>query len=265
MAGSLLKYRRHILLESQGALAHRFSIFCSIAVFVFPVVAKVVFWKAVYSAGEGDIAGFELSDMVMYLVVFHFVFEMTWINRGAQRYDIVDGGLTRYLLMPASYLLARFFEELGTKPPRWVSSVFLLLILMVFFRQDLSFASDGWVYAAGTLAMVLGYLVGFLLWFLVGFVAFWTESDVPLIGHARFLFSGFIVPLAFLPDWLQRVGDVLPFKYTIYFPAMVLIGKVDPLAFFHGVAMQVFWIVLFLVAINIVWKRGVRRYGAYGG
>ncbi len=265
MLGKLLKYRRLILVESQGALAHRFSVFCSIAVFIFPVVAKVVFWKAVYGAGEGDIASFDVTDMVMYLLVFNFVFETTWVYKGGLRHDILGGGLTRYLLMPANYVLARFFEEFGTKPPRWVSSAFLFIVLLLFFRQDLRFVSDLWVYPAGALAMGIGFVLGFLLWMLVGFVTFWTESDVPFIDHAYRLFSGFLVPIVFLPEWLEHVGAVLPFQYVIYFPAMVLIGKVEPAAFAHGIATQLVMIAALVLAIHLVLKRGVRRYGAYGG
>ena len=102
MLSNLLKYRRLVLLEAQSSLAYRFSVFCSIAVYVFPVIARIIFWKAVYGAADGNIAGFDRVDMIMYLLVYSFVFEMTWINRGGVRQNILHGALTSHLLKPSA-------------------------------------------------------------------------------------------------------------------------------------------------------------------
>ena len=102
MLSNLLKYRRLVPLEAQSSLAYRFSVFCSIAVYVFPVIARIIFWKAVYGAADGNIAGFDRVDMIMYLLVYSFVFEMTWINRGGVRQNILHGALTSHLLKPSA-------------------------------------------------------------------------------------------------------------------------------------------------------------------
>ena len=79
------------------------------------------------------------------------------------------------------------------------------------------------------------------------------------------LFSGFLMPLAILPEWLQQLAEALPFQYLIYFPVMIFIGKVDASAFVNGLIMQLVWILAFAAAIHLFWRAGLRRYTAYGG
>ena len=264
---SLLKYRRYLSLGYQSRMAHRFSVFCSIAVFMFPLVAKVLFWRAVYAGGRGDIAGFDMTDMVTYLLIFQFVFEFTFVYPGRWRVrpDIIRGGLTDHLLRPASYLLTVLFDSTGRMFPRWTSTLGIFAFLLVIFHADLGLPASLWIYPAGVLTIVLCYLLLFVYSFLLGLLAFWTESDVPFMGQAYLFFSGWIVPLDFLPVWIRNVADVLPFKYMLYFPTTLLMGKVTPEAFVRGAAIQLFWILLIVVVIRLVWKRGIRRYAAYGG
>lgn len=248
-------------------MEHRFSVFCSIAVFMFPLVAKIVFWKAVYGGGDGSIADFDISDMILYLLVFQFVFEFTWAYPGMQdvRPNIIYGELTSYLLRPANYLLTIFIRNTGSMFPRWTSTIGIFTFFLVVFWNDIRLSPNWWIYPAGAFATILGYLLTFFYSFLLGLLAFWTESDIPFLEHVRRFFSGWIVPLAFFPDWIKGLADVLPYKYMLYFPTTLLMGKTSLRDFLIGTLLQIFWVIVFLVIIHFVWQRGVRRYNAYGG
>jgi ABC-2 type transport system permease protein len=260
------KYRRYLTLGYQCRMEFRFSVFCSIAVFMFPLAAKIIFWKAVYGSGSGEIAGFNVADMVTYLLVHQCVFELTWAYPGyGVRRNIVSGGLSGDLVRPVDYLSVVFFRGTGTMFPRITSTLGIFAVLIALFAGSVNLPAEAWIYPAGIVSIVLCYVLSFMYSFLIGLFAFWTESDPPLAGHVRALFCGAIVPLAFLPDWLQAAAEFLPFKYTLYFPTMLLLGKVRPLECARGVGLQVFWIIVCLVAIRLVWKRGIRRYAAYGG
>jgi ABC-2 type transport system permease protein len=245
----------------------RFSVFCSIAVFMFPLVAKILFWKAVYRGTSGSIAGFDMGHMVTYLLVHQFVFELTWCYPGQYqvRSDIIWGGLTRHLLMPVDYLRTVFFRWTGTMLPRVTSTIGIFALLCALFGLQLQFASEWWVLPAALFSIFVCYVLSFLISFLQGLAAFWTESGVPLVGQVRSLLCGAIVPLAFLPGWVQVAGDILPFKYTLYFPTVLILGKVTPAEYVKGTAISIAWIVILYVAIQLVWKRGIKRYEAYGG
>ena len=213
------------------------------------------------------IAGFDLSDMVTYILIHQFVFEFTWSYPGKWQVkpDIVYGGLTDYLLRPENYLLSRLFRSTGTMFPRWTSTLIIFLILFAIFVEDIELSSSFWIYPAGLLAIALCYLLIYFYSFLLGLAAFWTESDLVFMNQLHYFFSGMIVPVAFLPAGLRKVSEYLPFQYTLYFPTLVLMDKVAPQEFLFATGIQAIWIVFFAGAIRVVWMRGIRRYGAYGG
>ena len=77
MIGDLRKYRRLFWLEAQSKLALRLHPFLQTLVFLVPVVGKIYFWKAVYRSVDGEIGGYDLHDMVLYLLVSAVVTELT--------------------------------------------------------------------------------------------------------------------------------------------------------------------------------------------
>jgi ABC-2 type transport system permease protein len=49
------------------------------------------------------------------------------------------------------------------------------------------------------------------------------------------------------------------------FPVELLTGSIDGAAVWKGFAWQLFWLAAWAGAYVIVWRRGLRRYGAVGG
>lgn len=42
-------------------------------------------------------------------------------------------------------------------------------------------------------------------------------------------------------------------------------GHVEPSAYLEGLAVQLLWIAAFAGLAQVIWRRGLRRYVAYGG
>jgi ABC-2 type transport system permease protein len=148
--------------------------------------------------------------------------------------------------------------------PRWASCAVLVSIALVFYRDDVRLSSEWWIYPAGLLAVLITFLLKFLYSFCISLMAFW-ETGIPLIGHVQRLLSGGLVPLTFLPGFLENTSERLPFAYMLYFPTTVLIGRVDPTAYLEGLTIQLLWIAVFAGLAQVIWRRGLRRYVAFGG
>ncbi len=102
----------------------------------------------------------------------------------------------------------------------------------------------------------------------LGMAAFWTTRLGPIIQVVmtfELLFSGRLVPLSLMPEWAQRLADVLPFKWTFGYPIEALIGQLPVSELLGGLAMQALWIVIAVIGIRLLWPVAVRRYVAVGG
>ena len=79
------------------------------------------------------------------------------------------------------------------------------------------------------------------------------------------LFSGRLVPLSLMPDWAQRLADVLPFKWTFGYPDRgadrPAAGRRAPRRARDAGALDRDRV----IGIRLIWPVAVRRYSAVGG
>jgi ABC-2 type transport system permease protein len=142
----------------------------------------------------------------------------------------------------------------------------IAVVLSVLFRPV--FSVEPVDVAVFAVAIWGAYLLRSLMYSNLGMAAFWTTRMGPIIQVVmifELLFSGRLVPLSLMPDWAQRLADVLPFKWTFGFPIEALIGGLPPSELFGGLAMQALWIVIAAFGIRLIWPFAVRRYAAVGG
>ena len=54
-------------------------------------------------------------------------------------------------------------------------------------------------------------------------------------------------------------------QYLAYFPAAVFLGKIQGTELVIGLLIELGWLVAFIVLCRVAFRRGVRRYSAFGG
>ena len=58
---------------------------------------------------------------------------------------------------------------------------------------------------------------------------------------------------------------ILPFAYETFYPVMMLLGKLDGTEVVRVLLGQLAWILILTGVVTFGWKRGLRRYSAFGG
>jgi ABC-2 type transport system permease protein len=99
----------------------------------------------------------------------------------------------------------------------------------------------------------------------MGLLAFWFEQSIGFFSVYFALWaltSGYIVPMAMLPEGLQDVFPWLPFYGTLGAPVDLLTGGATRPLFVLGV--QAAWFLILAATTVLAWKRGIVRYGAVG-
>ncbi|MEV0220771.1 ABC-2 family transporter protein [Streptomyces sp. NPDC050704] len=116
---------------------------------------------------------------------------------------------------------------------------------------------------------VLGYIVTVLLATMVGMLAFWTLEVSGIFMVYRMvgqLMSGALIPLWFMPEWLQSLALWLPFQGTTYTPLAIYVGQLQGiLDLCTAVGRQLAWLIVLCVILRTVWTRAWRRVVVQGG
>jgi ABC-2 type transport system permease protein len=142
-----------------------------------------------------------------------------------------------------------------------IVAVYALLTPMVW-PADLGAA------LAFMLSLTLAMLVSFAWRFCLNITALWT-TDAIGIGRMGFtismFLSGFLVPVAFFPPWLQTLARWTPFPSTLEIPVQVWLGIVTGPALAGAFVQQLFWVIALTLVARVMLAAGTRKLVIQGG
>jgi ABC-2 type transport system permease protein len=251
----------------QQAATYRGDIAIFVATsFVLPFVLLNVWLTISESKGA---AFLEKSYLVQY-----FLFQMivnviiaAWHGQFLGR-DIRQGNISQYLLKPFNYIWLSIGNNIGEKVWKLTIGIPVFITVAYFWKEYLQIPSPLHV-ALFFLVVFLGAVICFLLEHIVGISAFWISNTRALSDFNEmffFFFSGVLFPLSYLKTFpLSPLFIFLPYKYIINFPLDTLLGQVNIRDIFLGIGLQIIWIVALYKAYIMLWKKGVKIYGGYGG
>ncbi len=102
----------------------------------------------------------------------------------------------------------------------------------------------------------------------IAMLAFWLleiSTFIFILFAFEYIASGHMFPLGVLPSAVERILFLTPFPYQMYFPVSVYMGKVAGAELWQGLAVQFLWVVLMYALARFLWRRGIKKYSAFGG
>jgi ABC-2 type transport system permease protein len=231
-----------------------------------PVIYLVV-WSTVARQQGGEVGGFTPGEFAAYYIVWTLVRNMNialtpweWEQR------IRNGDLVVMLLRPLHPIHLDLAGLAGWKAVVIVMWLPIAAFLSLIFQPTFSIEPIDIV--VFLVAIWGAYVLRSMFLWLLGLVTFFTTRVGPVFDiffTAELLLSGRLVPLTLMPDWAQRLADVLPFKWTFSYPIEALIGRLPADQLLGGLAMQVLWIAISASIVAVCWRLSVRRFSAVGG
>lgn len=222
-------------------------------------------WNAVVR--DGAIAGFGPVEMARYFTATLIVRQLTgvWVMWELS-YNIRTGRLSGQLLRPLHPLFMHAVWMVTALPFR-ILILSPIVVALVAWRPDL-LAWPGWGgLALFGLSTALAFTMSFLIQCWFGTLSFWLDKSDGLFGvwfSTWMVASGYLAPLDLFPAWARQILALLPFRAMLAVPVEILGGFVSPREALADVAVQAVWVVLMGTLVQVTWRRGVRRYGAYG-
>ena len=279
--GTARKYFKIFRASLVERMAYRGDFLIGTLLRFLPMVTTILLWQAVYNGaatthgvaagGKATVlAGFRYREMIAYLLLTHIsrmFSSMPGLAGGIAR-DIREGTLKRYMIQPVDmigYLLA---YRVAHKVAYIVTSFIPYAILFFICRSFFDGFPDALTMLAYAGSLILAFLVGFFFEVSVGMVGFWfleVTSLLYIVMTLNFFISGQMLPLDLLPQPWSGLLKVLPFQYMAYFPAVVFLGKVKGWALVGHLLGELLWAVVFMLLARWLYRKGLRRYSAYGG
>jgi ABC-2 type transport system permease protein len=232
---------------------------------IAPLIALLVWLTA---SEQGVQLPYDRSQFVTYYVLLGVVAMLTstWLGEFLAD-EIRLGNLSQNLLRPVPYIAFYAANNLGEKLVKLPYLLPLVGIIALFFRDDLNLPASPMAWLLFVVSVPLAAAVAFLLDFVIGSLAFWID-DVRGLVRVKTLVGAFLagqfVPLALFPPSMAGFLEVQPFRYTLSFPLEVLTGSLAPEALARGFAWQLGYLIGLAALYRLIWRYGLRAYGASG-
>ena len=248
-----------------SAVAYRAEMIVWMLTTTMPLVSLAL-WSAV--AAQGPVGRFTAERFGAYFLATLVIRQLTgsWLVWELNM-EIRSGTLSQRLLKPLHPLIVYSAENLAAVPMRALLSAPIAFIGIAVVEPG-SFPSSPDRIAILLLALVGAWAINFFTMALIGSLAFFIESSTAIFEIwlvAFSLLSGYLVPLELFPPWLQRVSDVLPFRYTVAFPVEATLGMLTGRALVENLAIQWAYVIACAAGAMAVWRAGIKRFGAFGG
>jgi ABC-2 type transport system permease protein len=219
-------------------------------------------------AQRANVNGYSVAAAITYVWLTQGMMMTTFIwgwNELAQR--IRTGDIAIDLVRPIHPLRFALDFDLGRAayhalfrglPPLIVGALFFRLVL----------PADPITWLAFLTSLLLAVIVSFGFRLLYNIVAFWTMDNrgpamiAVLVGT---LFSGFLVPIAFFPEWLGAIAHVTPFPAMLQIPVDIYVGVAVGPSLVGDLFVQLAWGIALLSAARALFALGVRRLEVQGG
>ncbi len=262
-----MRYFRIFLIYFEEAFEYRSRSLVWFSISLINPLILLIYWIGYYKSQSNPFFSINSLSMYYLLLIIATALLMPHVEETIAFDDIQQGGLTKFLLKPASYTFIRFIGEI---PWRVVQGFFGLVVFIVFlflFGSFLQFSLTWQSIFLGILVSLLAYLLSFFYKLTIGYTAFWLIEFSGLnevLGVITLIFAGYVMPIELFPDMVRNIAYILPFPYMIYFPIVVFQGNKTVSETIWIISAQVFWIILFYILSKILFKNGIKKYMGLG-
>ncbi|MBN2016501.1 ABC-2 family transporter protein [Candidatus Dojkabacteria bacterium] len=229
----------------------------------------LILWIAIFRS-ENEIRGFTFGATLLYYLIVPLIGFITQVDISSKRsQEIRSGELSKYLLKPYNLWLDSLAEMIARKIHTLVLILPIYLIIIVTYSKLLPSSEFKFYNILLALAFASGgFLLHFIMDLFISWLAFWV-TDVWSFRHFKYIlfsvFGGLSFPFDLLPANIRTIFENLPFKYFYYVPISYFSGsrniQENILSDLAGILL---WLLIFFISGLILWKKGIKKYEAFG-
>lgn len=251
---------------ARSVLVYRFDTMVGFVGIVIQVSLTVAVWRIVYR-GHDLVAGIDRSTAIAYAALaacLQYVVTPWQFSSIPMRIRLGQIGVD--LSRPQGLIFLSLSQTVGTMAAR--APIGAAGILTAASFGGLQPPSSPGLAVLWMLSIAFGVGNILLCNLAMSMLAFWTmDVSGPFMVYrfgAAFC-SGGLIPLWFMPDWLQRVLGWLPFQAQMFTPLTIWFGTVDAAPAALALGLQALWIMILAVVVRLIWARAVHRVVVLGG
>ena len=228
-----------------------------------------IFWeiyKALYGGRQ------EVDGITMSMVTTNFILSMGleaafYVDDFFMPHRINNGSITTELLRPISFKGRMIAENMGNAAFNLLfrfAPAFVIACIIIGIQSPASPI----MLVLFVVSAILGYGVLWTISFTVQLLAFWlinVWSMVTIKNVFINVLSGTMIPLWFMPGWMEGVLKYTPFSSIYFTPVQIYLGELSFQEIGVKCGVQILWIALIYFIGDVLWRFGQKKLVVQGG
>jgi ABC-2 type transport system permease protein len=258
-------YLEIIRLRVHQLIAYPLELIVNWAGYPFTLLIYYTVYTHVYTINP-QFAGVSFPLLLVYFSIalaFRKVAESLWEGYDVEE-EIKRGDILMYLTRPINYFGVRLARQLG--------KFIAMGIVFIPFLYIFAFWMGGtWLpierFIPGLFLATLGGVVVFQIYHIMGLLSFWFEETWGFrraIMVTSWLFSGTMIPLQLLPDFIQQISSILPFQYQAAIPAQFILKQAGLAQLAEATLILLTWMIVLGLLQRTLWKKGLLKHDGKG-
>lgn len=233
---------------------------------------SIMVFEAFYEYGENTRPPLSLPELTTYIWLQQafLAFIMLWF-RDNELFDLITSGNIAYELCRPCQLYGFWYAKLlAQRLSSALLRCFPILIVAFFLPEpyNMTFSPHVLTFLLFLIALLLGLhlLVAISMFLYISvFVTLSPMGSLLVFGVIGEFFAGLIIPVPFMPLWLQKIAYMLPFRWTADFPFRVYTGNIPQNEAFVGIVIQLVYLIVLIWVGRIAFNRALKRVVVQGG
>jgi ABC-2 type transport system permease protein len=259
------KYWWYIKTSIESSIIDRADILLySVSLFVTPIVILAV-WLVINNGGSNTLMTRDELTIYFLANVLVGTIRSSWIGQFIPG-RIRRGEISPLLIKPVSILSSWVANNIAEKA---IKLAFLIPTIL-FIGWWLSVGTPNlnvWTWLLVLITSIMTAVIYFFLDVSIGMFGFWLDETrwiQDLFFILESFFSGRVIPLLMLPVFWKDLAQWLPFRYVLSLPLEILTWRLNYWQIVQAVIIQMGYLILSIVLYTVIFRSGVRRYGASG-
>ncbi|WP_062104941.1 ABC transporter permease [Bacillus niameyensis] len=254
-----------------NGLQYRTAAFAGVATQFFWGFMYIMIFEAFYEHAVQS-PPMTLSELVTYLWLQQsfLAFIMLWF-RDNELFDlIISGNIAYELCRPCDIYGFWYAKLLAQRLSSAILRCFPILLVAFILPQPyrMTIPPNLLTFFLFVASMILGLLVLVSISMFIYISVFYTMSPVGsllMFGIVGEFFAGLTIPIPLMPEWLQKIAYLLPFRLTADFPFRVYSGHIPQQEAIEGIIIQIIWLFVLILFGKLAFKQSLKRVVVQGG
>lgn len=261
------KYFKIFKISLSNQLEYRANFISSFLYSLVPFGVNTLLWLAVAIKNKDMLL--DVNGILSYYFVTIIVSNITSTSCVFKISDDIRlGELSKYIIKPYNYVLYQLMIDIPQRVIFVAMNAVPILIIYAMLSKYIDFSINIERILMMTGLLLIGYLINFFIDFSISLYSFYFSKVSSLytsLKVIRNICAGVVFPLIMLPSNILSFLKILPFAYTSYIPTIFLVKGISIKIAFEQMLMALVWLLVLVVSSMELWKRGIKKYCAFGG